>query len=343
MSGVVARRYSVFSGRVIDLQAEKWGRSPHYQILLEGGGERFRVAVNTRSGTSHHRESGLLYFADDDFRHEITRRLESVADGELVVESRPGGLALDYQRGGMFDRRHMRHITASRPGPRNDLIDELDYYVDRLLADATSRLHAFGTRWGPEPRVPDQVFGFQPGNGIHDVHMNQGNRDEHWHDNGVWADGGLIFHEPRSDRWSAIFLAFQTQSWHTDDEGDPVLYLDRHNGEPKRDERVPVARIVAAFVHPNEEKHGIEHVSIRNDSGETLDVNGWRVLNRDNDAAVLNGFVPPRSVRRFDLPEDVPLSSRGGVIRLVDSAGDDLDGVSYTRHEARRKRGSLTF
>ena len=328
MRGVAVRRYSVFSGRVIDRRAETWGKSPHYQILLEGGGERFRVAVNTRSGTSHHRESDLLYFAEDDFRHEITRRLASVPDGELVVESRPGGLALDYQRGGMFDRRHMRRIPASRPGPRNDLIDELDHYVDRLLADATSRLHAYGTRWGPEPQLPDQEFGFQPGNGIHDVHMNQGNRDEHWRDNGVWADGGLIFHEPGSDRWSAIFLAFQTQSWHTDAKGDPVVYLDRHSGETKGDERAPVARIVAAFVHRTEEKHGVEHVSIRNDSGETLDVSGWRVLNRDNDSAVLNGFIPPRSVRRFDLPEDVPLSSRGGVIRLLDSAGDDLDDVS---------------
>src|SRR5688572_18318597 len=105
------------------------GRSPHYQILLEGGGERFRVAVNTRSGTSHSRESDLLYFADDDFRHEITARLAQVDDGVLPVESRPRGLALDYQRGGMFDRRQMRRIPASRPGPRNDLVDELDEYV----------------------------------------------------------------------------------------------------------------------------------------------------------------------------------------------------------------------
>ena len=121
VSGVPIRRYSVFSGRVIDRQAESWGRTPHYHILLEGGGQRFRVAVNTRSGTSHSRKSDLLYFADDDFRHEITRRLATVDDGEHHVESRPGGLALDYQRGGLFDRRHMRRIPASLPGPRNDL------------------------------------------------------------------------------------------------------------------------------------------------------------------------------------------------------------------------------
>ncbi len=337
------RRYCVFSGRVVDRRSESRGTSPHYHILLEGGGQRFRVAVNTRSGTSHSRKSDLLYFADDDFRHIVTSRLAVVPDGDHHVESRPGGLALDYQRGGMFDRRHMRRIPASRPGPRNDLVDELDFYVERVLDDPTNRLHAYGTRWGPELHKPDQVFDFSPGNGIHDVHMNQGNRDEHWHDNGIWSDGGLIFQwpEPDPDRWSAIFLAFQTQSWHTDDRGQPTPYPDRDDRAPAAsdDNRTPPARIVAAFVHPNDEKLGVEHVSIRNDSHEPLPVAGWRLQNRDGDATVLDGVVLPRTVRRFELRQDVPLSSRGGLILLLDGDGEEVDGVSYTRHEVRRKHG----
>lgn len=339
------RRYSVFSGRVVDRQPETHGKSPHYHILLEGGGQRFRVAINTRSGTSHHRHSDLLYFADDDFRHEITRRLAAVADGDLQVESRPGGLALDYQRGGMFDRRHMRRVPANRPGPRNDLVDELSFYVERLRTDPTSRLHAFGTRWGPEPATPDHVFGFTPGNGIHDVHMNQGNRDEHWRDNGIWSDGGLIIHEPSLNRWSAIFLAFQTQSWHTDDHGNPIRYSNQSDRgrESEEKDRTPPARIVGAFVHPNDQKRGVEHIAIRNDGQEPMHVSGWRLLNRGGDAMALDGVVPPRTVRRFRLPDAVPLSSRGGLIRLLDSDGEEVDGVSYTRHEVRRKHGSLTF
>jgi uncharacterized protein YukJ len=314
--------------------------------LLEGGSQRFRVAVNTRSGTSHSQKSALLYLADDDFRHEVTRRLSTVDDGEHHLESRPGGLALDYQRGGMFNRRHMRQIPPSIPGPDNDLVDELDSYVEGLLGDSTSRLHAFGSRWGPEHRTPDQVFGFRPGNGIHDVHMNQGNRDEHWHDNGTWSDGGLIFQWRGSgpDRWSAIFLAFQTQSWQTDDRGQPTPYLehDVRRWSPRDSHPAPI-RIVAAYVHPNDEKAGVEHVSIRNDSHESVSVSGWRLLNRNGDATDLEGVMSPRSVRRFELRHDVPLSSRGGMIRLVDNEGEEVDGVSYTRHEVRRKRGSLTF
>jgi uncharacterized protein YukJ len=339
------RHYSLFSGKVVDRQSESWGKSPHYHILLEGGGQQFRVAVNTHSGTSHHRESELLFFADDDFRHDVTRRLIDVEAGDLQLESRPGGLALDYQRGGMFDRRHMRRIPADRPGPHNDLVDELDFCVERLLADPTGRLYAYGTRWGPEPGTPDQVFGFKPGNGIHDVHMNQGNRDEHWHDNGIWADGGLIFHEPSHDRWSAIFLAFQTQSWQTDDRGNPASYPDHEHraSEASIDDRTPRARIVAAYVHPNDEMRGVEHVAIRNNGLDPLPVDDWRLMNRDGEAAILDGVILPRTARRFPLPAAVALSSRGGLIRLLDDDGIEVDRVSYTRHEARRKHGTLTF
>ena len=347
VSSVTLRRYSLFSGRVVDRRSESRGRSPHYHLLLEGGGQRFRVAVNTRSGTSHSRRSDLLYFADDDFRHVVTQRLSAVDDGEHHVESRPGGLALDYQRGGMFDRRHMRRIPASIPGPGNDLVDELDFSIERSLADSTSRLHAYGSRWGPEHHTSDQVFGFRPGNGIHDVHMNQGNRDEHWHDNGIWSDGGLIFQwrEPGPGRWSAIFLAFQTQSWLTDDRGHPTPNPEHDHGRSPagNGDASPLARIVAAFVHPNDEKAGVEHVSIRNDSHEPLSVSGWRLLNRAGDATLLEGVVPERTVRRFELRHNIPLSSRGGMIRLVDDEGEEVDGVSYTRHEVRRKHGSLTF
>jgi uncharacterized protein YukJ len=340
-----SRPYGVFTGHVRDRRAETTGRSPHYQILIEGAGERFRAAVNTRSGTSHHRAADLLYLADDDFRHPMTERLARVADGFLPLDSRPNHLALDYQRGGLFDRRHMRRIPARRPGPRNDLVDELDYRVARAIADPSIRLHVYGTRWGPEPRQLDHVFGFLPGNGIHDIHMNQGNRDEHWPDNATWRDGGLVFHEPVRSRWMAVFLAFQTQSWRTDDEGNPLPYpdLDGRDGREPDEPFFPAVRIVAAFVHPNDEKTGVEHVALRNDGAEPIDLAGWRVLNREGDAASLEGIVPPRRVRHFPLPGDVPLSTCGGLIRLLDPAGEEIDGVSYTRHEARQKHGALTF
>ena len=78
-------------------------------------------------------------------------------------------------------------------------------------------VYAFGQRWGPEDGTRDKIFGFLPGNGIHDIHMNQGNSGRFVGDDGVWQDGGLLVHFPSVDRWTAIFLKFQSQSWHTDD------------------------------------------------------------------------------------------------------------------------------
>src|SRR5690348_56950 len=137
-------------------------RTPHYHILLAAGGEEFRVAVNTRSGTSRRRLADLLYFADGDFRHPLTERLAAIDEGALFVESRPDGLALDYLRGGLFDLHQMRRIPSHRPGPHNDLVEALDEFVDRAIADRAARLYAFGTRWGPERQRADQIFGFRP-------------------------------------------------------------------------------------------------------------------------------------------------------------------------------------
>jgi uncharacterized protein YukJ len=66
-------------------------------------------------------------------------------------------------------------VPATVPGPDNDLADKLDHFVARAAADPAARVYAFGQRWGPEQGTPDKVFGFAPSNGIHDIHMNQGN------------------------------------------------------------------------------------------------------------------------------------------------------------------------
>ena len=58
--------------------------------------------------------------------------------------------------------------------------------------------------------------------GIHDIHMNQGNpKGNHGGDNGVWQDGALLIHLPSKETWTAVFIAFQTESWSTDSAGNP--------------------------------------------------------------------------------------------------------------------------
>ena len=77
------------------------------------------------------------------------------------------------------------------PGPDNDLNEKLDAYVQRAMADELAMVYAFGEPWGAERTRPMIIFGFLPGNGIHDIHMNQGNpRGRFFSDNGPWQDGG---------------------------------------------------------------------------------------------------------------------------------------------------------
>lgn len=63
----------------------------------------------------------------------------------------------------------LRPAPARRPGPDNDLAEFLDHHVSRAIADPSVRLYVLGQRWGPEPGRRDKVFGFRPGNGVHDV------------------------------------------------------------------------------------------------------------------------------------------------------------------------------
>jgi uncharacterized protein YukJ len=46
-----------------------------------------------------------------------------------------------------------------------------------------------------------------------------GTRNEQ--DNGIWQDGAVFVNLPSlQDTWIAVFIAFQAQSWKTDDNGD---------------------------------------------------------------------------------------------------------------------------
>ncbi|MFJ4188464.1 DUF2278 family protein [Kitasatospora sp. NPDC089509] len=207
--------YGVLAASAVDRRREGATGTPHYQIhLRDADGTDYRAAVNVLSQQA---PSDLLYLADEDFRHPVTGLLPAAGSGWTALASRPGTAALDFVRGKLFDHTAMRVLPPDLPGPDNDLADLLDHYVQRAIADADAAVYVFGQRFGPEPGVPDKVFGFLPGNGVHDVHMNQGNSGQFRGDDGVYQDGGLLIHLPDENRWTAVFLAFQSQSWHTDD------------------------------------------------------------------------------------------------------------------------------
>ncbi|HUS13529.1 MAG TPA: YukJ family protein [Chloroflexia bacterium] len=208
------RGYGVLKGQAQAMRREDADpRSPHYQILLRAGGLPYRVAVNVRSTT---RPADLLFLVVPAFVHPLTAGLTALDAGFTPLPGEPDGGGLDYVRGGLFDRAQLQTLPATRPGPGNDLADALDAYLTGALQEPGAWVYAFGTPWGPESRR-DPVFQFRPGRGIHNIHMNQGNDPGHAGEDSVWQDGGLLLQFPSTGEWAALFLAFQSQSWQTDD------------------------------------------------------------------------------------------------------------------------------
>jgi uncharacterized protein YukJ len=335
---VALASYGVLAGRVVDRRAEGGSDTPHYQIRVAGGGVEFRVAVNV---LSKEHPSELLYVADEAFAHPLVQGLAGLAEGFTSLASTPGGLALDYIRANLFDRQLLRPVPATAPGPDNDLADKLDHFVARAAADPAARIYAFGQRWGPEAGTTDKVFRFLPGNGVHDIHMNQGNSQAFRRDDGVWQDGGLLLRFPAQDQWVAIFLAFQSQAWHTDDQTGHALEVPEPGQPGAPDGRV---RIVAALANPVGPAPEAETVSLCNTSPESVALAGWSILDANKRQLLLpDTTLAAGDTLRVRLGPPVALGNRGGLISLLDPDGLKVDGVAYTKDQANREGWTLVF
>jgi uncharacterized protein YukJ len=207
------KKYGVLTGSVVATLAG--ADDDHYQIKVKAGSQFFRIAVNVKSQAA---PSEVMYYVDEDFKWSGLSKLKKLSNGFTKLPSKSGGVALDYLRGKIFPIDSMIPLPANVDGPDNDLNEKVDSYVERALNMKGALIYAFGERWGPEKKK-DKYFNFKPGNGIHDIHMNQGNAEKWRSQDGTWQDGGLVIHLPKDKKWVGIFLRFQSQATKTDDKG----------------------------------------------------------------------------------------------------------------------------
>jgi uncharacterized protein YukJ len=348
------KKYSVLKGRPIGIRFGS-GASPHYQIHVVAGAEDYRIAVNVQSGDG----SEVEFLVRSRFHHPITAELAGLDHGPHALPARPGGPGLDYIRGNLLQPQEMALLPASAPGPDNDLNEKLDHYVQRALSDEEAVIYAFGETWGPEPRKPDQYFGFRPGRGIHDIHMNQGNppppkgKQQWFQDNGPWQDGGLVLQFPTQNQWVAMFMKFQSQAWHTDDAtgrpldlGDGATPPASHNipphNVPTQEQPDGLVRIVAALindVHTPER----ETVTLLNTSDRTINLGGWALVDKMKHRMPLAGSIAAGATAMIEVKKPVELSNKGGIVTLLDERGVKVHGVSYTREQARTPGLTVAF
>jgi uncharacterized protein YukJ len=344
------KHYGVLKGKAIEVRPGA-GQSPHYQVHVIDDTTDYRIAINVQSALS---PSELEYLIDDHFNHPITAQLEELPLGFTKTASKPGTNALDYIRGNLFDRTKMRTLPPNLPGLDNDLNEKIDNVMQRAMADEEALVYAFGERWGPEANKKDKYFGFLPGNGIHDIHMNQSNVGNFVGDDGVWQDGGVLVNFPAQGQWVAIFLKFQSQGWHTDDKtghklGEPEPVVPPVVPIPPAPPALPTSedpqglvRIVGALVNSVQSPE-VEFVTLLNASPREINLQGWTLLDGQKNRQKLTGKLKSGEARAVRVEKPVALSNKGGIITILDETGLKVDGVSYTKAQASNPGWTIVF
>jgi uncharacterized protein YukJ len=216
--------YSVLAGDPVSGKVVT-GASTHYQITMNAPNGPFTVAVNIQSVDG----SEVLYAIEEGFIPPDEAALLALPMGMTPLKSAPGGLALDFVRSQasgnpMITREQMtllpqmrskgseeeRMLARARSSALQNAVVTL---LNMTIADKDGVIYAFGSAYADKGKV----------DGIHDIHMNQGNPvNNHGGDNGIWQDGALLIHLPSKATWTAVFIAFQTESWTTYSNGNPA-------------------------------------------------------------------------------------------------------------------------
>src|ERR1700749_2017063 len=182
------------------------GASAHYQITMQAAGGPFTVAVNIQSVDG----SEVLYAIEEGFTPPDLAELMALPMGMTALKSEAGGLALDYVRSAvngvpMITKAQMtllpkqgakaKGLSAEAEAIQRAKARALENAVVTLLnmtiADKDGVIYAFGSAFADKGKV----------DGIHDIHMNQGNpKGSFESDNGVWQDGALFIHLPSQNK-----------------------------------------------------------------------------------------------------------------------------------------------
>jgi uncharacterized protein YukJ len=230
------QNYSVLKGKPTGGKVVS-GKGTHYQITVQGTSDLYTVAVNIESTDG----SEVLFSIEHAFTPPDMRGLAALPTGMTRLQSRPNGLALDFVRE-QIDGRPMitqagltllpKNVSTSGPNDLDTresreslslsakaLSNAVTALISQAIADGNATLFAFGSAYADSGKV----------DGIHDIHMNQGNPVSRGHarDNGIWQDGALFLRMPNlnpdpSQNWVAVFIAFQTELWNTDENGNPI-------------------------------------------------------------------------------------------------------------------------
>jgi len=153
----------------------------------------------------------------------------------------------------------------------------------------------------------------------------------------------------------AVFTAFESQSWHTDDVTGHALpqtpdqpgdgegpNIPTPDNPPTEDLPDGLVRIMAALVNSVESPER-EFITLLNTSNREIDLNGWKLADKQKKKMPLSGTLAAGATLRVEVQEPMALSNQGGIITLLDSKGRKVHGVSYTKKRAQTVGWTLPF
>ena len=178
------------------------GANPHYRFELRTGNGTAQVDVNVRSTDG----SDVRYLIVENFTPPDAAGLDALPLGRTALAGTDSDLRLDYvlQRNAdgtpLVDPSKLQDLNLSDDRLRDAVADLLN----QALADANGLIYAFGS-----------YFADANTEGIHNIHMNQGNPPGPFaKDNDSWQDGAIFIELPgQAARWTALFIAFKTEAF----------------------------------------------------------------------------------------------------------------------------------
>lgn len=183
----------------------------HFSLLV--GGENWDVAVNVGTNDA---DDLLKYKLAFDFRHSVIQTLAAADAGSQDLTGQAALPALDFLRSDL--------LANTGKWRDSDVMDGSE------TAEPSASLQRLLTR-AQQQNFDVYIFGrfYSEGNGIHDVHLNQGSSKSFVHrpgddsndHNDVWQDGAVMV-DIGEPEWAAYFSAFNQQLVPTDDLGNPL-------------------------------------------------------------------------------------------------------------------------
>jgi uncharacterized protein YukJ len=205
------QNYGVIKGTALQFKLAGRPNQPHLHLLMDANGAKQDIAINVLSMDG----SEILYQIRANFTPFNADALKALPVGRHLCEGNDG-VAIDYVRSpDLVQKDQMKELAVEELHMHDDVIALLQKAIDEKAP-----VYQFGQQFSDSRE--NTFFGFTPDEGGHDCHMDQGNpKGSHDQDNGTYQDGGL-FVEWADGTFSALFIAFQSQSWNTDENGDAV-------------------------------------------------------------------------------------------------------------------------